>query len=370
MERTEAGDPTMGRTREWLHKLLRETVNRNASDLFLKTGSPPAMRIDGSVRFLDMEPAPEQAMDHVADLVLGRGRSTFDEAGEEDVAYHVEDIGRFRVNVFRQRDLPGAAFRHIPLDIPSFKDLALPPEQLTHLAEQTHGIVLVTGVTGSGKSTTLAAMVDHMNQHFGRHVVTIEDPIEYVHEDGKCLIEQREVGRDTASFEEALKHVVRQSPDVILIGEMRDRVTIETALNAAEIGHLVLSTLHTATAVQTLERMVAYFPPYQHELVRAQLSNTIQGIVSQQLLVRADGDGRVPAVELMMRSPTICDLIHKNETRKLRPAMREDTYYGSQTYNQALRKLYEAGVVSMEAAMEASDRPQELKNELQGLRMG
>jgi len=370
MERSEAGDVTMGRAREWLHKLLRETARRNASDLFLKTGSPPAMRIDGRVLFLDMAPAPEQAMDHVADLVLGTRRRDFDEAGEEDVAYHVEDVGRFRVNLSRQRDLPAAAFRHIPLDIPSFDDLALPAEQLAHLSEQTSGIVLVTGVTGSGKSTTLAAMVDYMNEHFGRHVVTIEDPIEYVHQDGKCLIEQREVGRDTASFEAALRHVVRQSPDVILIGEMRDRVTIETALNAAEIGHLVLSSLHTATAVQTLERMVAYFPPYQHELVRAQVSNTVQGIVSQQLVVRADGAGRVPAVELMMRSPTVCDLVYKNETRKLRPAMREDTYYGSQTYNQALRELYEVGTISMEAALEASDRPQELKNELQGLRMG
>ncbi len=361
---------TPGQTRKWLHNLLQETVRRNASDLFLKTDSPPCMRIDGRLRFLDAGSAPEKALEHVADLVLGARAHAFEEAGEEDVAYQVEGVGRFRVNVFRQRDVPGAAFRHIPLAIPSFEQLALPVEQLTHLSEQTRGIVLVTGVTGSGKSTTLAAMVEHMNGCFGRHVVTIEDPIEFVHRDKRCLIEQREVGRDTASFEAALRHVVRQSPDVILIGEMRDRVTIETALNAAEIGHLVLSTLHTATAVQTLERIVAYFPPHQHELVRTQIANTIQGVISQQLLVRTDGKGRAPAVELMMRSPTICDLIYKNETRKLRTAMREDSYYGSQTYNQALADLYGAGIVSMEAALEVSDRPQELKNELQGLRMG
>jgi twitching motility protein PilT len=213
-------------------------------------------------------------------------------------------------------------------------------------------------------------MIDYKNDRFGRHVVTIEDPVEFVHEDRRCLVEQREVGVDTRSFEQALRHVVRQSPDVILIGEMRDRTTIETALNAAEIGHLVLSTLHTGTAVQTLERMVAYFPPHLHELIRVQVAATMQGILSQKLVPRADGPGRVPAVEIMMRSPTVSELIYRNETIKLRAAMEEDDYYGSQTYNQALRAMYNEGMIDMETALAASDRPQELRNDLQGLRQG
>jgi len=355
---------------KWLHSLLDQTVRRAASDLFLKTGAPPSLRVSGEVLFLKADAVPGAAMERVAALLLGRQMEEFERAGQVDLAYEVERVGRFRVNVFRQRGLISAAFRYVPSDIPSFKQLHLPARQLEHLSAQRRGIVLVTGVTGSGKSTTLAAMVDHMNRHFRRHIITIEDPIEFVHRDGASLIEQREVGIDTASFQQALKHVVRQSPDVILIGEMRDRVTIETAMNAAEIGHLVLTTLHTANTMQTLERIVAYFPPHQHDLIRMQLANTVQGILSQQLLRRADGTGRVPAVEIMMRSPTVCELIQKNEPAKLRSAIREDTYYGSQTFNQALIALSQAGTVELDEALAASDRPQELRNELKGLRLG
>ncbi|KPK59638.1 MAG: hypothetical protein AMK73_08505 [Planctomycetes bacterium SM23_32] len=359
----------MGRTEEWLQRLLRETVARSASDLFLKTDAPPSLRIDGQVQFLKTDPVPARIMERVAEAVLGERRVRFKEAGEVDLAYEVEAAGRFRVNVFRQRGATSAAFRYIPLDVPAFEELNLPARQLAHLAAQTRGVVLVTGVTGSGKSTTLAAIVDHINANYRRHVITIEDPIEFVHADKLSLIEQREVGWDTVSFEEALKHVVRQSPDVILIGEMRDEVTIQTALNAAEIGHLVLSTLHTASAMQTLERIVSYFPPYQHELIRTQLSNTMQGILSQQLLVRADGPGRVPAVEVMMRSPTICELILRGETGKLNAAMREDSYFGNETCHEALIRLYREGTITLETALAASPKPQELKNEIQGLRM-
>ncbi len=356
-------------TRAWLHKLLAETIRRAASDLFLKTDAPPALRIDGDVNFLRGAPVPAETMALVAAVVLGDRRAEFKEAGEADLAYEVDGVGRFRLNVFRQRGQISAAFRHIPTDIPSFEDLNLPVKQLQHLTTQTRGIILLTGVTGSGKSTTLAAIVDHINAHYKRHIITIEDPIEFVHADRMSLIEQREIGVDTASFEQALRHVVRQSPDVILIGEMRDRVTIETALNAAEIGHLVLSTLHTASAMQTLERIVSYFPPHRHELIQTQLSNTIQGVLSQQLLVRADGAGRVPAVEVMMRSPTVCELILKGQTLKLPEAMREDAYFGSQTCNEALLALYRAGTITLEQAAAASPKPQELRNELQGLTM-
>jgi twitching motility protein PilT len=369
MQLTEQPPEAKGRAEEWLRNLLRETVSRSASDLFLKTGAPPGMRIDGRVEFLETEPLRPRAMRQLADAVLGERRARFEEVGEVDLAYEVEGAGRFRVNVFRQRGGVSAAFRHIPLDVPPFEELNLPARQLAHLASQTRGMVLVTGVTGSGKSTTLAAMVDHINDNYKRHVVTIEDPIEFVHADRQSLIEQREVGWDTASFEAALRHVVRQSPDVILIGEMRDEVTIQTALNAAEIGHLVLSTLHTASAMQTLERIVSYFPPHQHELIRTQLANTMQGVLSQQLLLRADGGGRVPAVEVMMRSPTVCELILKGDTQKLEAAMREDTYFGSRTLHEVLIGLYRAGTITLETALAASPKPQELKNELQGLRM-
>jgi len=356
--------------RKMFHRLLEETVGRGASDLFLKTGSAPALRLKGEVGFMKREPITGQFMEQVAAVILGPKAAEFKKTGEVDLAYQKEEVGRFRVNMFRQRGEVSAAFRHIPLRIPSFEELSLPVEQLAHLAQQTRGIILVTGVTGSGKSTTLAAMVDYMNARFGRHIVTIEDPVEFVHDDKKCLIEQREVGVDTVSFQEALRHAVRQSPDVILIGEMRDRVTIETALNAAEIGHLVMSTLHTGTAVQTLERMVSYFPPHQHDLIRTQVSNTIQGVLSQRLLRRKDGSGRVPAIEVMMRSPTNCDLIAKNQVLRLREAMREDAYYGNQTYNEALVRLCRSDQVSIEEAMAASDKAHELKNALQGIRTG
>jgi twitching motility protein PilT len=370
MSEASSSGPNAEKVAAWLHKLLRAAVSRSASDLFLKADGPPALRIDGQVACLGDEPSPGLAMDQVARLVLGPRTDELRRAGDVDLAYELEGVGRFRVNVFRQRGAISIAFRHVPFDIPSFEQLGLPARQLAHLSEQTRGIVLVTGVTGSGKSTTLASMVDYVNDRFGRHIITIEDPIEFVHRDKKCVIEQREVGLDTPSFAQALKHVVRQSPDVILIGEMRDQETIETAINAAEIGHLVLTTLHTGTAVQTLERIVGYFPPHQHELVRTQLSSTVQGILSQQLIQRADGSGRVVVVEAMMRSPTVCDLILKNQTGRLRQAMHEDTYYGSQTYNEVLMGMCRTGAIDMEQALAASDRPQELRNEMQGLSLG
>ena len=367
------GDTTRAQraaSRNWLHELLEEMVERAASDLFLKTGARPRLRLDGDVELLPEEGtvSPER-MEQVGRLLTGERMDEFRTNGELDVAYE-SDPGRFRVNVFYQRGRISAAFRHVPRDIPGFEDLHLPAEQLQQLSLRTRGIVLVTGVTGSGKSTTLAAMIDYMNDHAKRHIVTIEDPIEFVHEDRSCLIEQREVGLDTTSFQRALKHVVRQSPDVILIGEMRDRETIETALNAAEIGHLVLSTLHTSSGAKTLERIVSYFPPHQHELIRTQISGTLQGIISQKLLPRAGEQGRVPAVELMMRTPTVCELILKGRTAELERAMEEDTYYGCQTYHDDLLRLCGEGAIDMDAALSASERPQEVKNRLRGLRTG
>jgi twitching motility protein PilT len=356
--------------RSWLHTFLKLTIEREASDLFLKTGGPPSLRLGGEVYFLrERDPVPAERMEEVASLLVGPRMPTFREQGELDVAYEAENVGRFRVNVFRQRKKISAAFRHVPRTIPGFEDLHLPVEQLRGLASEHTGLVVVTGVTGSGKSTTLASMIDFMNEHFRRHVITVEDPVEFVHGDRNCLIEQREVGLDTTSFTAALKHVVRQSPDAILVGEMRDRETIETVLNAAEIGHLVLTTLHTASASGTLERMISYFPPYQHELIRTQLASTIRGVLSQKLLRGAAQDTRIPAVEVMMRTPSICDLIQKGETQQLTQAMEEDTYYGCQSFQQSLIKLCRQGQVETEEALRASPRPQDLRNALQGLRL-
>jgi twitching motility protein PilT len=274
------------------------------------------------------------------------------------------------VNIYKQRGYVSFAFRHIEKTIPSFEDLGLPVEPMKKLASLNRGLVLVTGVTGSGKSTTLAAIVNYINENFNKHVVTLEDPIEFIYRDRRSIVSQREIGSDTSDFKVALKHVVRQSPDVILIGEMRDKETMEAAISAAETGHLVLSSLHTVNATQTVERIINYFPPHQHSLVRVQLSLVLEGVVAQRLITRRDGRGRVPAVETMMRSPTVKDLLAEGKTNELYKAIKEGEYFGSQTFNQSLKRLYEAEKVTLDDAMGAADNPDELKLEIRGILKG
>jgi twitching motility protein PilT len=294
-------------------------------------------------------------------------RKRFESEGELDTAYEAREIGRFRVNAYRQRGQTSFAFRHVESVIPTFEDLNLPAEELRKLAAKPRGLVLVTGVAGSGKSTALAAMVGHINQTQQKHVITIEDPIEFVHEDRKCIIDQREIGLDTKDFASALKHCIRQSPDVILIGEMRDQETMEAALSAAETGHLVLSTLHTVNASQTVERIINFFPPHQHALIRLQLSMVLEGVVSLRLLPRKDRPGRVPAVELLTSSPTVKELLEAGRSRELYPAIKSGGYFGMMTFNQSLRRLYDSGVISLEEALLASDTPDELRLEISGV---
>jgi twitching motility protein PilT len=345
-------------------------VVERASDLFIKVGSPPSLRIDGKVHFLDSEDISPQDTIEIYEAIEDSKREGFKNQLEIDCAYELPGIGRFRVNIFRQRGYIGMVFRFIESKIPNFKELNLPTEPMAKLASLQRGLVLVTGVTGSGKSTTLAAIINHINHNFNRHIITIEDPIEFVYKDKKSIINQREIGIDTDDFHIALKHVVRQSPDVILIGEMRDKETMEAAISAAETGHLVFSTLHTVNAQQTVERIINFFPPHQHTLIRLQLSLILEGVISQRLIKRKGTQGRVPAIELMIKSPVIKEILMEGRTTELYKTIREGEYFGSQTFNQALKTLYKGDMISLEEAMSAADNPEELKLELKGVHKG
>ena len=360
-----------------LRNLLSGMAQAGASDLFLRADHPVSLRIHGAVRWA-MSPGGKDKVladeaflqDALRQVLAGRGLKRFEETGEADAAYQVDGVGRFRVNAYRQRGRPAMTFRHIPLEIPELADLRLPVEPLRMLCDKPRGLALVTGAAGSGKSTCLAAMVEYINRTSPRHIVTVEDPIEFVYEDKQSTIDQREVGLDTESFSAALRHVLRQSPDVILLGEMRDRESMETALNAAETGHLVFSTLHTATASQTLERMIAYFPPYQHALVRSQMAMVLEGIISLRLVRRQDGKGRVPAVELLVANARTRELIQEGKTRELANTMREGDYYGMRTFDQSLMALVQEGLISEEEALSAADNPDEFKLHRRGFRRG
>ncbi|MEM7261276.1 MAG: PilT/PilU family type 4a pilus ATPase [Planctomycetota bacterium] len=350
--------------------MLRKMVIERASDLFLKVGGPPSLRIDGLIHFLDTDEIAPQDLQEVYEIVEDARREPLPNKPDIDTAYELPGIGRFRVNIFRQRGQLGFVFRHIVGTVPSFDDLALPTKVLADLASQRRGLVLITGNTGAGKSTTLASLINNINETFNRHVITVEDPIEFMFKDKKSIIDQREVGIDCTDFLSALKYALRQSPDVILIGEMRDRETMEAALSAAETGHLVLSTLHTVNATQTVERIINYFPPHQHELIRLQLSLCLAGVISQRLLPRKQGKGRVPALEVMINNPTVRELLMKGQTPELYGAIKDGDYFGCQTFNQAIKKLYQADSITLDDAMAASDYPEELRLDLRGVYKG
>lgn len=342
-------------------------VVEKASDLILKVDCYPSLRINGQIVFLDAERLTSQKCREIYEIIEDSKGDGFSNKREVDTAFDVPGIGRFRVNIFYQRGHVGFAFRHIESQILNFAELNLPVEQLAKLARAPRGLVLITGIAGSGKSTTLAAIVEYINTNFNKHVVTIEDPIEFLHKDRKSIVNQREIGSDTEDFHTALRHVVRQSPDIILIGEMRDKETMEAALSAAETGHLVLSSLHTVDAIQTVERIINFFPPHQHNLIRLQLSLVLEGVVSQRLLPRKDGTGRVPAVEIMMATPTISELLLQGKTNELYRAIKDGGYFGCQTFNQSLKTLYQKDLISLTEALMAADNPEELKMELKGI---
>src|SRR5213594_1669658 len=353
-----------------VNDLLKLAVENGASDLHLKVGSYPMMRVRG-----ELTPATqEKRLDHddvvamAAAIMSTSQREKFKDAQEVDLAYSVPGLGRFRCNIFQQRGTVGLVLRVIPMQIRSILELGLPPV-LTTIAEEERGLVLVTGTTGSGKSTTLAAMIDHINQTRAAHVMTVEDPIEFLHRDVKSMVNQREVAVDTRSFAQALRSALRQDPDVILVGEMRDFETIETGLLAAETGHLVFSTLHTLDATETINRIIAVFPPHQQKQIRLQLASVLRAVISQRLMPRADGKGRAPAVEVMISTPFIRDcIVDKDKTHLIHGAIAAGTsQYGMQTFDQSIFALYEQGLVSYEEALRWASNVDEFKLKVQGI---
>ncbi len=344
-----------------LDELLREAVAREASDIHIKVGSPPIFRVDGRLARSDRAPATPAETERVAFAIMPKPRAEeFLANCEADFAYAVAGLGRFRVNVLRQRGSVGLVLRRVESTIGSFSDLGL-PNVVRRLAENPRGLVLVTGPTGSGKTTTLAAMIDHINETMSRHIVTIEDPIEVLHADKLSIVNQREVGSDTADFHSALKRVLRQDPDVILIGEMRDTATVRTALAAAETGHLVFSTLHTINATETINRIVDFFPPHEQRQVRMALAGSLRGVVSQRLVERRDG-GRVAAIEVLVSTGRVFDKIsNAEETHEIEEIIADGEYYGMQTFDQSLLALYERGLIELRDALAASTRPHDLR---------
>ena len=353
-----------------VNDLLKTAVDSGASDLHLKVGSYPLMRVRGSLVPVN----EDKRLEHDEVVAMGSSimsasqRQKFKEAQEVDLAYSVPGLGRFRVNIFQQRGTVGLVLRVIPMQIRSVDELQL-PQVLKRIAEEERGLVLVTGTTGSGKSTTLAALIDYINHTRCSHVMTVEDPIEFLHRDQKSIINQREVSVDTRSFAQALRSALRQDPDVILVGEMRDFETIETGLLAAETGHLVLSTLHTLDATETINRIIAVFPPHQQKQVRLQLAAVLKAVISQRLIPRSDGNGRAPAVEVMISTAFIRDcIVDKEKTHLIHGAIASGTsQYGMQTFDQSIFYLFEQKLITYEEAMRWASNKDEFKLKVQGI---
>lgn len=349
-----------------LDELLLTLVSRGGSDLHLTAGIPPTIRVDGDLMHLDEFPrmVPDELRKMLYAIMTQKQREQFENTLELDMSYQIPGQARFRVNVFQQRDAIGSVMRVIPFEILPLAKLGM-PEQLANFAYLPRGFVLVTGPTGSGKSTTLASMIDLINENRPSHIMTVEDPIEFLHRHKKSVVNQREVGTDTFGFTQALKHVLRQDPDVILVGEMRDLETIQIALTAAETGHLVFGTLHTQDAPQTIDRVIDVFPPHQQEQIRVMLAGALQGVVCQSLLKRADGKGRVAAVEIMKATSAVRNLIREGKTHQIYSSIQAGAKDGMITMDQSLANLFKKGLVTYEAALEKANHPKEF-NRLAG----
>lgn len=352
-----------------LKEILRIMVKEKGSDLYLKAGSPPVVRVGGALRAFPVDRLTDDDIEGcITEILGGKGREKFKELNELDVAYPLEGVGRFRMNIYRQRTSIAVAVRWVRTDMAGFGELYLPPS-LEKIAAYENGLVLITGPTGSGKSTTQAALINHINRTRSCCIITIEDPIEFLHEDDKSIISQREIGIDTGNFRDAMKYVVRQNPDIILVGEMRDADTFEAALSAGETGHLVMSTLHTMGVMHSMDRIMDFFPSSRHDEIRALLAMNLRALTCQRLLPRKDKSGVVPAMEVMTVNPTVRKLIRENEMYKIPVVMQNDEAGEMQTLNQALLKLVEDDVISEEDAFMTSNDPAQLKMNLQGIHL-
>jgi len=353
-----------------INELLKTAHAMGASDIHLKVGSPPIVRINGELQPIASmgRLSNEETLKMAFSVMSPAQRETFKKKNDIDLAYSVAGLGRFRCNCFIQRSTIGLVFRVIPMRIPSIEELLL-PDILKKIAMEPRGLILVTGTTGSGKSTTLASMIDHINTNRTDHIMTIEDPIEYLHRDKRSIVNQREIGNDTESFSKAVRAALRQDPDVILVGEMRDFETIQTALTAAETGHLVMSTLHTTDAAETINRVISVFPPYQHKQVRMQLASVLRSIISMRLVPRADGRGRVPAVEILIATATIRDcIVDPDKTKMINDVIAQGTiHYGMQTFDQSLFNLFKSNLITYEEALRRATNPDDFALKVKGI---
>ena len=353
-----------------LNQILMEALSQEASDVHIKEGAPPIFRVNGELKPWDkLKPFDHNDLSKMAfGLMNDWQKERFIKNREVDMGYEVYGMGRFRVNVFQQRGKLRIALRIVPYQIKTLEELHL-PSAIRNISLEQRGLILVTGTTGSGKSTTLASMIDIINDHRNCHIITIEDPIEFVHEDKKSIVDQREIGSDTNTFSGALRVALRQDPDVILVGEMRDFETIETALTAAETGHLVLSTLHTLNATETITRIISVFPPYHQKQVRLQLSGVLKGVISQRLVVRSDGKGRVPAVEVLVSTARVREcIVEKDKTTEINDAMaRGVTSYGMQTFDQSLMFLMQEKLITYEEALKHCNNPDDFALRVKGI---
>jgi pilus retraction protein PilT len=348
----------------WLAMMVKE----QASDLILRAGGRPSLRVDGGIRFLPGSVPGPGPMKEVLEGILGPRRwAEWNESGSADSAIQLDGLGRFRINAYRQMGEPAMVIRRVNEEAPSLEGLGLPAAQLQQLAMRRRGLVFVTGVAGSGKSTTLAGMIDHLNHRVERHVVTLEDPVELLFREDRCVISQREVGTDTTSFSDGLRHALRQSPDVILIGEVRDATTVVAALEATETGHLVMSTMHTVNAAQTIDRILGFFPAERHRQIRQRLADNLAGVLSQRLVPAREG-GMVPAYELLVPTPHVRELVEEGETTELAKVVETSTEDGIVSFNRSLLRLVKERVVELDDALAASDRPDELLMGLRGIR--
>ncbi len=352
-----------------LHDILRTMVKTEASDLHLRVGCKPILRINNQLKVVANQSELTSGDTHTLadELFNDTQRVKYEEMREVDLSYNVEGIAGFRINVFQQRGMTNIVMRLVPAKVMGFEELNL-PESLKKIASQNRGLVLVTGTTGCGKSTTLAAMIDYINRNFSKHIVTIEDPIEFLHNDIKSIISQRELGLDTFSYVGALRNVVRQDPDVIFIGEMRDMETMAAALTAAQMGHLVLSTIHTIDAMQSVSRIIDIFPPHQQNQIRIQLADSLCAVISQRLLPRKDKEGMIPAIEVLVATSLVRSFIEDNKISSIPEQMEKGDYYGMRTFNQSLEAIYREGKIELEEAKKAATNPEDLLLRIRGIK--